>query len=418
MQVDGEFCEGSPLEPGTPHEVTIYSSAASGLNACTASCQSMQPAQNMSSRDIDKAMDAILVAIGIVAVLIANVTYLGYLAPPGGADAYWLDCNYSVFVVFIYTNGFALVFSIAAIGVVTFGPLILVRQNQRVLWRWEVVSVGLFHLTFSLVALVAALACAGYIVAGFRAPRIDCGKLTCEEGGLKCNLINSIPHEQIAGGFGLDANLRTLNQDVLFNGDTSASISSNLTCCDFNYVTFGSQSNLAASAAVPSAFKSNYSLASTDYVLKYADNKDFTPEDWELYRLYLESSFQPRFNGSHTTWCINQAVDCAKELDSCKIAYNLLSIANPHLSTSNLSLLDAEAEFGVGDELGVLGPEDCSSLPELAIDRKLTVQFKTGEAQDFYAVLPQPPLNVVVTAGYHVLQLKELIMRCRYILQA
>ena len=44
-------------------------------------------------KDVNKANDAVIVAIGIVAVLIANVTYVGYLTPPGGQDPYWLDCK-------------------------------------------------------------------------------------------------------------------------------------------------------------------------------------------------------------------------------------------------------------------------------------------------------------------------------------
>ena len=72
---------------------------------------------------VSKAHDAVIVAIGICAVLIFNVCYVGYVTPPGGASPPWADCYYPVYVAFLYFNGFALVFSTAAIVAILVGPL-------------------------------------------------------------------------------------------------------------------------------------------------------------------------------------------------------------------------------------------------------------------------------------------------------
>ncbi|KAL0047471.1 hypothetical protein WJX82_004320 [Trebouxia sp. C0006] len=38
-----------------------------------------------------------LPAIGVVAVLVANVTYLGWATPPGGTTPYWAGCTYPLY---------------------------------------------------------------------------------------------------------------------------------------------------------------------------------------------------------------------------------------------------------------------------------------------------------------------------------
>lgn len=123
-----------------------------------------QTSLRISDKDRIRALDAMIVAIGIVAVLITNVAYVGYLTTPGGPDPYWLDCDYQAFVAYIYLNGFAMVFSTAAIAVVTFGPFLLMALS-RASWRKQVVNVGLVHLLLSLLTLLAAFACAGFVVA-------------------------------------------------------------------------------------------------------------------------------------------------------------------------------------------------------------------------------------------------------------
>ena len=45
-----------------------------------------QPCSHKEQKEQNKAHDAIIVAIGIVAVLIANVAYVGYLSTPGGPN--------------------------------------------------------------------------------------------------------------------------------------------------------------------------------------------------------------------------------------------------------------------------------------------------------------------------------------------
>ncbi|KAK9846634.1 hypothetical protein WJX81_008010 [Elliptochloris bilobata] len=82
---------------------------------------SLQP---VTPEDASKALDAIIVAIGIVAVLIVDVCYVGYVTTPGGPDPYWSDCHYPAFIAYVCLNGFALVFATAAIVSVTFGPLV------------------------------------------------------------------------------------------------------------------------------------------------------------------------------------------------------------------------------------------------------------------------------------------------------
>ena len=55
--------------------------------------------------------------------------HAGYLTPPG-VGAYWVDCWYFWYVAYICCNGFALVFSVAAIVAVLIGPIILVCLDR------------------------------------------------------------------------------------------------------------------------------------------------------------------------------------------------------------------------------------------------------------------------------------------------
>lgn len=197
----------------------------------------------ISDEDKTKALDAIIVAIGIVSVLITNVAYVGYLTTPGGPDPYWLDCNYPMFNLYIYFNGFAMVFSTAAIAVVTFGPYLLIRRG-RSSWRKRVVKVGLFHLAFSLITLLAAFACAGFVVALVAPPALNCANIVCGKGGISCVLDGQPPSLHSAGPSTLDSELildpqvEYLNQDVLIGPTSNRSLNTHgsITCCNYAFV--------------------------------------------------------------------------------------------------------------------------------------------------------------------------------------
>ena len=145
-----------------------------------------EEAEKKAVEDVDKAHDSVIVAIGICAVLIVNVCYVGYVTPPGGSSAFWADCYYSVYVAFLYFNGFALVFSVAAIVAVLLGPYVLLACRQPH-WRKPVIQVGLLHVVISLATLLGAFACARFILASVGLPNLDCAQLTCTEGGVPCS---------------------------------------------------------------------------------------------------------------------------------------------------------------------------------------------------------------------------------------
>ena len=111
-------------------------------------------------------------------------SHAGYLTPPG-VGAYWVDCWYAPYVAFICCNGFALVFSVAAIFAVVMGPIILVCLN-RPNWRKQVAVLAIIHLTLSLLSLLAAFAAAGFVTASVKPPDLNCGNLKCEDGGVPC----------------------------------------------------------------------------------------------------------------------------------------------------------------------------------------------------------------------------------------
>ena len=169
------------------------------------------------------AYDAIIVAVGIVAVLVANVAYVGYLTVPGGEDPYWQDCYYLVFVVYTYMNGFSLVFAVAAIFAVTFGPTLLIWKSKNALqdvqWRNKVVKVGLVHLAFSLLAFVAAFACAGFVTALVDSPPANCGLLTCDQGGVPCS---TAPVRAQNTSWPLDPQLAALNKAAFWPGGSAS----------------------------------------------------------------------------------------------------------------------------------------------------------------------------------------------------
>ena len=140
----------------------------------------------LGEEDTRKARDAVIVAIGISSVLNINVAYVGYITTPGGPDPYWADCFYPVFVAYFLLNGFALVFSVAALCAVTWGPFVLIWRRVST-WRTRVVNLGLAHLAVSLASLLGAFACAGFVAASVGAPEVSCGNLRCTEGGVPCS---------------------------------------------------------------------------------------------------------------------------------------------------------------------------------------------------------------------------------------
>ena len=87
---------------------------------------------------------------------------------------------------YIYCNGFALVFSVAAICAVLIGPFILVCLG-RPTWRKQIATLAIVHLAFSLLSFLAAFVLAGYITAQVNAPPFNCANLKCEEGGVPCS---------------------------------------------------------------------------------------------------------------------------------------------------------------------------------------------------------------------------------------
>ena len=87
-------------------------------------------------------------------------------------------------------NGFALVFSIAALCAVTWGPSVLIWCRVSG-WRTRVVNVGLAHMAVSLASVLGAFACAGFVVASVGAPELTCGNLKCTEGGVPCSTFST-----------------------------------------------------------------------------------------------------------------------------------------------------------------------------------------------------------------------------------
>ena len=190
------------------------------------------------------AYDAILVAVGIVAVLVANVAYAGYLTTPGGPDPYWADCYYPIFVAFTYLDGFSLVFAVAAIFAVTFGPAFLIWEGKGA-WRAKVVRVALVHLALSLLAFVGAFTCAGFVTALVNSPPVTCGLIRCSEGGVPCTYttVKALNTSTSTGVlWPLDPKLVALNQATFSSGRNGGKADC-VVCANYNTIS-GSPVNL------------------------------------------------------------------------------------------------------------------------------------------------------------------------------
>ena len=142
------------------------------------------PMQLLDSNPTCKITICVAVTHGIQCVFRhASTCRLSHAAWGG---AYWVNCWYAPYVTFIVCNGFALVFSVAAIVAVLIGPIILVCLD-RLTWRKQIAILAIIHLTLSLVSLVIAFAAAGFVTASVNPPDLNCGNLKCKDGGVPCS---------------------------------------------------------------------------------------------------------------------------------------------------------------------------------------------------------------------------------------
>ena len=126
--------------------------------------------------------------LGIVAVLIANITYLGYITPPGGTHPVWEACDYHVFIAFFVLNGLAFIFSMCAIWLMIFVPLRWLSPGRPSrLGHSTVVWWGAATVAAAMLCLLASFTAAGLVSVGFNAPDYTCGILPCEAGGVYCS---------------------------------------------------------------------------------------------------------------------------------------------------------------------------------------------------------------------------------------
>ena len=136
------------------------------------------------------------------------------------------------------SNGFSLVFSVAAIVAVLVGPYILIMQ-LRLHWRQPVVNLGLCHLLCSLASLLAAFALAGFITASVGAPPLSCAKITCDRGGVPCSPYTLQASLTGAYDLVLDPVVAQLNNKTFSLGSAqSHSADSQVVCHDYNYIAY------------------------------------------------------------------------------------------------------------------------------------------------------------------------------------
>lgn len=281
---------------GSPH---VRPAAAARGAAAQIHTDNREEAHERRTEDKSKADDAVIVGIGICAVLIINVCYIGYVTPPGGPSPPWADCYYSVYVAFLYLNGFALVFAIAAIVAVLVGPYVAVACKQPY-WRKPVVQVGLLHVIISLLTLLGAFACAGFVLASMDVPKLSCAQLKCSQGGVTCSPFHLLYGSKNVSRYGisytllksppvymlLDPRLARLNNDTLGEVDHGEIPGNAVTCRDYSYV---------ASTALPGGNHSQFAdlnlldvlghpINQTCFVLlsqAVFQNRSYKAETWE-----------------------------------------------------------------------------------------------------------------------------------------
>ena len=120
----------------------------------------------------------------MVAVLIANVTFIGYVTPPGGTHPYWETCFYRNSVIFTAFNGAAFLLSLLTVFVVTFLPVGFRPDDFKAMER--VKYAGLSFLALAISCFILAFGYAGLVSAALGAPDVTCGLMKCEEGGVLC----------------------------------------------------------------------------------------------------------------------------------------------------------------------------------------------------------------------------------------
>ena len=127
----------------------------------------------------------------IQAVLVANVSFLGYVTPPGGLEPYWENCVpvYQTYRAFLILNGRAFLFALGATGEVVVVPWLYPEDNNGdrhlSVNRW--IAWGLGLLVTAILVFTAAFVCAGLVTGDYEAPMISCGVLPCDRGGVPCN---------------------------------------------------------------------------------------------------------------------------------------------------------------------------------------------------------------------------------------
>lgn len=131
----------------------------------------------------NEAEKTIVNSLSVVAVLIANVAYIGYITPPGGFKPFWETCNYIAFVAFIYLNGLAFLFSVCAVCVMVFMPWLLQEVPD---WHKTIIRWGIAHLALAVTFFLLAFSVAGLVSAGANAPEYTCAVQSCDHGGVLC----------------------------------------------------------------------------------------------------------------------------------------------------------------------------------------------------------------------------------------
>ena len=301
---------------------------------------------SLDDEDVRQARDAMIVAIGISSVLIINVAYVGYITTPGGSTPYWADCYYPLFVGYFVLNGFALVFSVAALCAVTWGPFVLMWCKQST-WRTRVVNMGLIHMAVSLASLLGAFACAGFVAASVGAPELTCGNIKCTDGGVPCNAFTIVTANESLFGeyvpwepltYKLDPVLAHLNNAsfgafkdsyALGLSPENADISGkDVLCHSYSYVaTLQDLRRFNESACGPGcAYTEDWKTR--DVELYDADDKIINKS---CFVLADELMFRRRSDNPHTFWCSLHGLGIGPgwlplHLDT---AEDLLEIASP-----------------------------------------------------------------------------------------
>ena len=144
----------------------------------------------MSAQGLSEQQKLIITVISVVAVLVANISFLGYVTPPGGPHPWWETCShdYYTYVAFLVLNGLAFLFSLGAVGVVVVLPWLYPEKDagrhKVSINRW--ISWGLGLLLSAILFFTVAFVTAGLVTGGFGAPPLQCGVLPCDKGGIPC----------------------------------------------------------------------------------------------------------------------------------------------------------------------------------------------------------------------------------------